>query len=155
MFANVLRLVAFPLVLLLIWTIARFLLGVSGVPYAPRGNAMFSIASVVIISGLYYGALSKKIAGLGWGGTALTGYVIGLAAQILVFTATVLTYASGNEGTSYFTHWDALNVTEGTVMPMADALKSRAFGLAIGPIFPLLAALIGRLLSPLVPAPKA
>ncbi|MCC6745986.1 MAG: hypothetical protein IT175_19140, partial [Acidobacteria bacterium] len=53
MFANVLRLVAFPLVLLLIWTIARFLLGVSGVPYAPRGNAMFSIASVVIISGLY------------------------------------------------------------------------------------------------------
>jgi len=49
MIAKVLRLVALPLVLLLIWTIARFALGVSGMPYAPRGNAMFSVFGLTLI----------------------------------------------------------------------------------------------------------
>ena len=43
MIARVLRFVRLPLLLLLIFAVARFSLGAAGVPYAPRGNAMFSI----------------------------------------------------------------------------------------------------------------
>lgn len=154
MIAKVLRLIALPLVLLVIWTIARFLLGAKGFPYAPRGNAMFSVFGLTLISCIYYGALSKKLAGLGWGGTLLTGYALGLSAQILIFAATLLTYGLGLEATSYFTHWDSMNVEEGTVITMQQAMTSRAIGLIAGPIFPVVAAVIGRLLAPLLPAPK-
>lgn len=155
MIAKVLRLIALPLVLLLIWTIARFSLGVSGMPYAPRGNAMFSVFGLTLISCIYYGALSKNLAGFGWGGTILTGYTLGLAAQILIFIATLVTYLMGVEGTSYFAHWDSLNVPEGTMLPLSKAMTSRALGLVFGPIFPVVAAVIGRLLASLVPKPQA
>ncbi len=155
MIAKVLRLIALPLVLLLIWTIARFSLGVSGVPYAPRGNAMFSVFGLTLISCIYYGALSKNLAGFGWGGTLLTGYSLGLAAQILIFTATLVSYLMGVDGSSYFAHWDSLNVPEGTVVPMSQAMIARAIGLVFGPLFPVVAAVIGRLLAPLVPKPQA
>lgn len=155
MIAKVLRLVALPLVLLLIWTIARFSLGVSGIPYAPRGNAMFSVFGLTLISCIYYGALSKNLAGFGWGGTVLTGYTLGLAAQILIFIATLVSYLMGVEGTSYFAHWDSLNVPEGTMLPLSKAMTARALGLVFGPIFPIVAAVIGRLLASLVPKPQA
>ena len=88
MIARVLRFVRLPLLLLLIFAVARFALGANGVPYAPRGNAMFSIVGLSFVSSFYFGALSRRIGGFGWGGTALVGYSIGLWAQILIFVAT-------------------------------------------------------------------
>ena len=120
MIGRVLRFVRLPLLLLLIYAVARFALGAKGFPYAPRGNAMFSIIGLSFVSAVYFGALSRRIGGFGWGGTALVGLSIGLWGQILIFTATWLSYAMGIE-TSYFRHWDALNVTEGTIVPMATA----------------------------------
>jgi len=150
MIARVLRFVRLPLLLLLIYAVARFALGANGVPYAPRGNAMFSIVGLTFISSFYFGALSRRIGGFGWGGTALVGYSIGLWGQILIFVATWLSYAAGIE-TSYFRHWDALNVPEGTVVPMATALATRAGGVLIGPVFSIIPAVIGRALSGLAP----
>ena len=152
MIARVLRFVRLPLLLLLIWAIARFALGTRGVPYAPRGNAMFSILGLNIISSIYFGALSRRVGGFGWGGTALVGYSFGLWAQILIFVVTWLSYAAGIES-SYFRHWDALNVPEGTVVPMATAMTTRLGGIVVGPIISLVAALVGRLLSALAPQP--
>jgi hypothetical protein len=152
MVARVLRFVRLPLLLLLVFTVARFLLGANGVPYAPRGNAMFSIVGLTLVSSIYFGALAKRSGGFGWGGTALVGLSIGLWAQILIFAATWLSYAAGIE-TSYFRHWDALNVPEGTVVPMAAALQTRAGGLVVGPILGIVAAVIGRALSALAPEP--
>jgi hypothetical protein len=145
-----LRFIRLPILLLVIWTIARYALGASGVPYAPRGNAMFSIVGLTFISACYFGALSRTVGGFNWGGTALVGFSIGLCAQILIFTATWMSYAAGIE-TSYFRHWDSLNVPEGTVVPMAQALAMRAPALLIGPIFAIVPALVGRLLSGLAP----
>jgi hypothetical protein len=82
------------------------------------------------------------------------GIALGVYGQILIFVATWLSYAMGIE-TSYFRHWDALNVPEGTVVPMAAALQARAFGILIGGLIPIVPALIGRLLSPLAPEPKS
>jgi hypothetical protein len=150
MIARVLRFVRLPLLLLLIFAVARFALGASGVPYAPRGNAMFSIVGLTLISSFYFGALSRRIGGFGWGGTVLVGYSIGLFGQILIFVATWLSFLAGIE-TSYFRHWDALNVPEGTVVPMATAMAARAGGLLVGPILAIVPALIGRLLGALAP----
>ena len=77
MIARVLRFVRLPLLLLLIFAVARFALGAKGVPYAPRGNAMFSIVGLTFVSCFYFGALSRRVGGFGWGGTALVGYSIG------------------------------------------------------------------------------
>ena len=152
MIGRVLRFVRLPLLLLAIFAVARFLLGANGFPYAPRGNAMFSIVGLTFTSSIYFGALSRRVGGFGWGGTALVGVSIGLFAQILIFTATWLSYAAGIE-TSYFRHWDALNVPEGTIVPMATALQTRLGGLVVGPITAIVAAFIGRALSALAPEP--
>jgi hypothetical protein len=154
MLGRVLRFVRLPLLLLVIYAVARFMLGVNGVPYAPRGNAMFSIVGLTIISCVYFGAMSRKVGGFGWGGTALIGATIGLFSQILIFLATWLSYAAAIE-TSYFRHWDALNVPEGTVVPLAAALATRAGGLVVGTILSVIVALIGRLLGALAPTPNA
>jgi len=153
MIGRVLRFVRLPFLLLTIFAVARFTLGAKGVPYAPRGNAMFSIVGLTLISSFYWGALSRRTGGFGWGGTVLTGYAIGLFGQILIFLATWLSYAAGIE-TSYFRHWDALNVPEGTVVPMATAMQTRLGGLLAGPVTAIVPAVIGRLVSALAPEPR-
>jgi hypothetical protein len=150
MLGRVLHFIRLPLVLLLIFAVARFSLGAGGVPYAPRGNAMFSIVGLSFVSSFYFGALSKRVGRFGWGGTLLVGYGIGLFAQILIFAATWLSYVAGIEA-SYFRHWDALNVPAGTVVGMRAALTTRAGGLVIGPIIAMIPAVIGRAFGGLAP----
>lgn len=154
MVARVLRFVRLPILLLVIFTVARFMVGANGVPYAPRGNAMFSIVGLAFVSSFYFGAMSKRVGGFNWGGTVLVGYTIGLCSQILIFLATWVSYAAGIE-TSYFRHWDALNVPEGTIVPMATAMMARVGGLVVGPIFAIVPAAIGRACSALAPDPSA
>lgn len=170
MLSSVLRFVRLPLLLVTIWAAVRFILGVAGVPYAPRGNAMFSIYSVMLLSCLYFGALSKNIAGFKWGGTILTGVTIGVYAQILILLATVISYA-GDLNTSYFVHWDALNVDPAKLSPpvamadallhpeqvamppMSQALGGRLFGILINGVIAGVFAVVGRALSALAPKP--
>jgi hypothetical protein len=149
MLQQVIRFVRLPLLLLLLFTVGRFTLGLAGVSYFPRGTAVFSVVVLSIISGLYFGALSGKVGGFGWGGALLAGAVIGLGAQVLIFTATLVSYLL--DLNTYFRHWDALNVAEGTVVPMAQAMQARAGGLVAGPVTVTLAAAIGRCLSALAP----
>jgi len=142
MFSRVLRFVRLPLLLLLIWAALRFIIGLRGVPYAPRGNAMFSIAAVTIISCIIYGAMSYRVGRFSWLGTALAGAVIGLFAQLLIFTATLVSLAA--DLNTYYVHWDALNLPEGARAEMGPAVTARAGGLLIGPIMGAVMALIGR-----------
>ncbi|MDQ1591252.1 MAG: hypothetical protein QOG71_1879 [Pyrinomonadaceae bacterium] len=142
MLSRVLRFVRLPLVLIVIWTIARFAVGLAGTPYAPRGNAMFSVLGLTIICALIYGAMSNRIGNFSWVGTILIGLVLGLWSQIMIFTATLISYLANLN--TYFRHWDALNVPEGTVVPMAQAMTTRAGGLLVGPILIIVVALIGR-----------
>jgi hypothetical protein len=150
MLPRILRFIRLPLLLILIFTIARFILGWKGVPYAPRGNAMFSIVVLTFVSSFYWGALSGRVGGFSWLGAFLIGLAIGLFAQILIFSATALSYALDIKS-SYFVHWDALNVPEGTVVPMGKALATRAGGLLFGSVFAGIIALIGRALGALAP----
>ena len=49
---------------------------------------------------------------------------------------------------------DALNVAEGTIVPMATAMKTRAGALVVGPLIVMVPALIGRLAAALAPEPR-
>jgi uncharacterized membrane protein YeaQ/YmgE (transglycosylase-associated protein family) len=142
MFSRVLRFVRMPLVLLLIWAALRFIIGLRGVPYAPRGNAMFSVVGLTVVSCLYFGAMSRRVGNFSWVGTILVGAVLGLWAQILIFTATLVSITANLN--TYFVHWDALNIPEGTHATMAQAMTTRAGGLFFGTILGIIAALIGR-----------
>lgn len=153
MLLQVIRFVRLPLLLLLLFTIGRFALGVAGVPYFPRGTAIFSIVVLSLISSFYFGALAGKVGGFGWGGALLCGTVIGFAAQVLIFTATLVSYLG--DFNTYFRHWDALNVAEGTVVPMARAMQTRAGGLLIGPVLTTIAAALGRSLGTLASEKKS
>lgn len=149
MLTQVIRFVRLPLFLLLLFTIGRFSLGLGGVPYAPRGNAMFSIVVLSLVSSFYFGALSGKVGGFKWVGTILVGIVIGFWSQLLVFSATLVSYLG--DFATYFRHWDALNVPEGTLVPMGQAMGARAGGLLVGPILTTLAAALGRVFGFLAP----
>ena len=150
MLMRVIRFVRLPLLLILIWAVARFSLGLAGVPYAPRGNAMFSIVGLTWISCLYFGAMSGRVGGFGWLGAFLVGVVLGFFAQLLIFTATAVSLAANLN--TYFVHWDALNVPEGTTPPTGTILTGRAVGLVIGALISGVVALIGRaLFSALAP----
>ena len=142
MLMRVINFVRLPLVLLLIWAALRFVIGLRGVPYAPRGNAMFSIAAVTLISCLIYGAMSYRVGRFSWLGTALVGAVIGFFAQLLIFLATFVSLSA--DLNTYFVHWDALNIPEGTRPTTSQAMTSRAFGLLFGPLNGAVIALIGR-----------
>ncbi len=153
MIGQVLRFIRLPLFLLVVFGIARFSLGISGMPYAPRGNAMFSLVGLTFVSSFYFGAMSGRVGRLNWGGTVLVGLLIGLFAQLLIFAATYLSYAAHLN--TYFIHWDALNVPEGTVVPMNRALAIRVGGVVFGPITSAIMALLGRLLGFLAPMPTS
>lgn len=145
MFSRVVRFVRLPLVLLLIWAAFRFLLGLRGVPYAPRGNAMFSVVGLTVISCIYFGAMSRKVGGFNWGGTILCGVVIALWAQILIIAATFISFAA-HLSNSYYLHWDALGLKpeQAADVTMGQLLAIRGGGLVANIILSIIAALIGR-----------
>jgi hypothetical protein len=151
MFFRVLKFVRLPILLLAIFTIARFSLGVAGVPYAPRGNAMFSIVGLMLVSSFYFGALSAQIGKFTWSGTILVGIIVCFTAEALVLLATWISYA-GNLNT-YFIHWDALNVPPGTSVPFGNAMMARTRGLIAGPVLGIMSASLGRVLYKLAPRP--
>jgi hypothetical protein len=153
MLSQAIRFVRLPLLLLLLFTVGRFALGLFGVPYCPRGTAIFSVVVLSVISGLYFGALSGKVGGFGWGGALLAGAVIGFGGQVLIFVATLISYLG--DLNTYFRHWDALNVPEGTVVPMAQAMQARAGGLVFGSLLVAVAAAIGRCLGALAPEKRS
>ncbi len=152
MLGSVIRFVRLPMVLLVVWAVVRFILGLAGVPYAPRGNAMFSVLGMTIISCLYYGAISKRIGGFDWKGTLLIGITIGFFAQVLIMLATLISCLGGLK--TYFVHWDALNIPEGTVIPLGAAMLTRLRGMLFGTFMtPVIFVFIGRALSGLAPSP--
>ena len=151
MLVRVFRFVRLPILLLVIFTIARFILGVAGVPYAPRGNAMFSVVDLMLVSSFYFCALSIEVGKFSWSGTILVGIVVCLTAETLVLLATLISYL-GNLNT-YFIHWDALNVSPGTSVPFGNAMMARTRGLIAGPVLGIITASLERVFLTLVPGP--
>lgn len=151
MLSKVIRFVRLGLLVLLVFALGRFMLGLLGVPYAPRGNAIFSVVMQTIVTALYFGALSKRVGNFSWSGTILTGVTIGVWAQILVFSLTVISFAAGLENSYYLTR-DALGIQPPAAIEWVPLLISRAVGFVVNTVIATVFASIGRLLAPLAPS---
>jgi hypothetical protein len=132
--------------LLAIFTVARLAQGATGVPY-DKAHHVFSIVTLTLLASAFFAAFCRR-----WRGyTALQamglGLTFGLVAQVVIFSATALSYAAGAQ--TYFNAPAALNVA--APIPVADALQRRAAGLVIGPLFASIAAGIGWALGGLLP----
>jgi hypothetical protein len=123
------------------------------VPY-DRGSPVFSIITLTFLCAVIFAAFARKWRGYGLLDAAILGVIIGVSAQVVIFTSTLASYLLGID--SYFNHPIALNAPEGTkAVAMADALKMRAGALVVGPLFLAIASSIGWVLGALLPERKA
>jgi hypothetical protein len=138
--------VRFVVLFLVLFTIGRFVLGATGVPYA-QGTHVFSIVTFSFFASLFFGAFSRQLWGFRLLQAMMLGIAIGLSGQILIFLSTLGSYLTGAE--TYFNNPTALNVQE--AIPLGQAMGARAAGLVINPILNSIAALIGWSLGKLIP----
>ena len=140
------------LVLLAIFTVGRWTMGVRGVDYA-KGHHVFSLVILTLIGSIFYGAFVRRWLGYPIMRTFGLGIVLGLSAQIVIVLATALSYTLGMN--TYFNHPTALNA-EGP-MAFGDAMGRRVGGLVGNTVFAGIAAALGWFFGgalPDTPAPR-
>jgi hypothetical protein len=137
------------LLLLAIVTAGRLALGALGVPYQ-KGTFLFSLITLTVFSCIYYGIFLRR-----WRGYRLIqaigmGFLLGVASQLVVVAATLLSYALGVQ--TYFNHPTALNVVDTTqAVAFSEALRNRAGGLIGNSIFAGIAGALGWTIGGLLP----
>jgi hypothetical protein len=141
-----LRVARFYFVLLALFTVGRWAQSLGHVEYA-KGHHVFSIVTLTFLSSTYFAAFCRKWRGYTLLQAVMLGMTLGLAAQIVIFTSTALSYALGLH--TFFNHPRALNVE--TDVSMNEALMRRAFGLIAGPISNGIAAFLGWLMGGVLP----
>ncbi len=148
--ADGLRIARLYWVLLAIFTLGRWAMSLRHVPYE-RGNPVFSIVILTFLAAVIFAAFARRWRGYGLLDAAILGAILGLSAQIVIFSSTALSYALGMD--TYFNHPIALNETQ--PVAMGAALQKRAASLVGGPFFNAIAACIGWVLGALLPERKA
>jgi hypothetical protein len=144
--AENLRIARLYLVLLAIFAIARVAQGAMGVEYA-KAHHVFSIFILTVMASVFYAAFCRR-----WRGFRLLqamglGAMFGFIAQVVIFLATVLSYALGID--TFFNHPTALN--QESAVPLSTAIGIRAPALLIFPVVNAVAAAIGWALGGLLP----
>jgi hypothetical protein len=144
--AEYLRVARLYLVLLAIFAVARFAQGAMDVDYA-KAHHVFSIFILTVLASVFHAAFCRR-----WRGFRLLqamglGATFGFIAQIVIFLATVMSYAVGIQ--TFFNHPTALNQT--SAVSFAQAIGIRAPALLIFPIINAIAAAIGWALGGLLP----
>ena len=142
--SEYIRFAKLPILLLVIFMIARLILGATGVPY--ESGTIVSMVFLAWMSAFFFCAFSRPLRAYNWKQAMMLGLTIALAAQVLIFTATLVSYLVGAE--TYFNHPTALNQPGG--LTLGQALPVRLGGLVansiIGSIWGLLGWTAGKLL---------
>ena len=144
--ADYLRIGRMYFVLLAIFAVARFAQGAMGVPYV-KAHHVFSIFILTVLASVFYAAFCRRWRGFRLLQAVSLGALFGFVAQVVIFLATVISYALGRE--TFFNHPTALNQTE--AVPLARAIGIRAPALVIFPIINAIAAAIGWALGGMLP----
>ena len=143
--SEYIRFARLPILLLIIFMVARLILGASGVPYE-EGTWFFSMVLLSYMSAFFFGAFARRLRGYNWKQALMLGLTIALAAQVIIFAATLVSYLVGAE--TYFNHPTALNQTE--AISLGQALPLRLITLVVncvtGAIWGLLGWTAGKLL---------
>ena len=141
-----LRVSRFYFALLALFTVGRWAQSLGHVEYA-QAHHVFSIVTLTLLSSAYFAAFCRKWRGYTLLQAVLLGMTLGLAAQVVIFLSTAVSYALGLH--TFFNHPAALNAPGD--LPMKDALVRRAVGLVAGPISNGVAAFLGWLMGSSLP----
>jgi len=148
--AENLKLARLYLLLLAIFTVGRWLLGTFGVPYE-RSHYLFSIVIMTSHAAFFYGAFCRRWRRFRLWQAAGLALTIGLISQLVIFAATLLSYALGLH--TYFNYPTALFGSQAplTDVPLGQAVLSRVGGLIVNPILTGIAGALGWAAGGLLP----
>ncbi len=141
-----LRVARLYFVLLALFAAGRWAQSLGHVEYA-KGHHVFSIVTLTYLSSTFFAAFCRKWRGYTLLQSVMLGMTLGLCAQVVIFTSTVVSYALGLH--TFFNHPTALNVQ--SELPMNEALVRRAVGLVAGPISNGVAAFVGWIMGGALP----
>jgi len=144
--AENLKLARLYLLLLAIFTVGKFVQGAVGVPYE-KGHYIFSIVIMTLHAAVFYGAFCRRWRRFRLWQAAGLALTLGLVSQLVIFAATILSYALGLH--TYFNHPTALNAA-GEVT-LGQAVLTRVGGLVVNPILTGIAGALGWAMGGLLP----
>ena len=151
MLREYLRLARPFLVLLAIFAVGRWSMGVAGVDYT-KGHHVFSLVTLTVLGCLFYAAFARRWLGYPILRAMGLGMTLGFSAQVVIFVLTALSYILGMH--TYFNHPTALNA-EGPVA-FGPAMGGRLGGLIANTLFAAIAAALGWVFGGVLPeAPAA
>ncbi len=136
----------FYFLLLAVFTAGRWAQSLGHVDYA-RGHHVFSIVVLTLLSSCYFAAFCRRWRGFTLLQAVMLGMTFGLAAQVVIFVSTAVSYALDLH--TFFNHPSVLRSTG--ELPMSEALVRRLLELVEGPIANGLAALLGWLMGAALP----
>lgn len=140
------------LVLLGLFAVGRWSMGVGGVDYA-KGHHVFSLVLLTLIGSAFYAAFVRRWLGYPIMRAVGLGMTLGFCAQLVIVIATALSFTLGMH--TYFNHPTALNA-EGPVA-FGPAMGGRLGGLVANTLFAGIAAALGWFFGgalPDTPAPR-
>jgi len=148
--AENLKLARLYLLLLAIFTVAKWLQGTFGVPYE-KGHYVFSIVIMTLHAAFFYGAFCRRWRRFRLWQAAGLAITLGIMSQLVIFAATLLSYAFGLH--TYFNYPTALFGPQAplTEVPLGQAVLSRVGGLVVNPILAGIAGALGWAIGGLLP----
>jgi uncharacterized membrane protein YagU involved in acid resistance len=146
--AENLKLARLYLLLLAIFTVAKWVQGTVGVPYE-KGSFVFSIVIMTLHAAVFYGAFCRRWRRYRLWQAAGLGLTVGLLSQLVIFAATLLSYALGMH--TYFNHPIALNAPGLVEVPFGQAVVTRIGGVIVNPILTGIAGALGWAMGGVLP----
>jgi hypothetical protein len=144
--AENLKLARLYLLLLAIFTVGKSLQGAFGVPYE-KGHYVFSIVIMTLHAATFYGAFCRRWRRFRLWQAAGLGLTLGLISQMVIFAATIVSYAIGLH--TYFNYPTALNAA--AEVPFGQAILTRIGGLVVNPILAGIAGALGWAMGGVLP----
>ena len=145
-----LKLLRFFFVLLAIFTVGRWTLGLMGANYEAT-HQVFSIVILTVLSAAYYGGFARAFQGAGIGRAAMLGVTAAVVAQLVILVSTAVSYLAGID--TFFNAPRALNAQE--AVPFGQAMGLRVVGLLINTVLGAISACLGWLIGAVLPRPAA
>jgi len=146
MLREYLRLARPFLVLLALFAVGRWSMGLGGVDYS-KGHHVFSLVTLTVMGCIFYAAFARRWLGYPIMRAVGLGMTLGFCAQVVIFTLTAVSYILGMH--TYFNHPTALNA-EGPVS-FGTAMGGRVGGLIANTLFAGIAAALGWVFGSALP----
>jgi hypothetical protein len=134
------------LVLLALFAVGRWMMGVQGVDYS-KGHHVFSLVTLTHLGAIFYAAFVRRWLRYPIMRAVGLGMTLGLSAQLVIFTLTAVSYLLGMH--TYFNHPTALNA-EGPVA-FGAAMGGRVGGLVANTLFTGISAALGWFFGGVLP----